>query len=100
MLTSTCPTLKYQNNMHILQSLGVRSLCCNAPFHFKEGWDYKTDGWVCSVCGEAKAHHIKPSKRTETINKVSMKKMKQEAKTKLVVRINKKLNASNIKRGE
>lgn len=57
--------------MNILQWIGARSRCCNAKFHYKYGWDYKEDGWVCSACGIRKEHHTDPKKRTETIGQVS-----------------------------
>lgn len=37
-----------------LQWLGFRSKCCNEPFEYHYGWDWKEDGYRCSRCEKPK----------------------------------------------
>jgi hypothetical protein len=71
--------------MNLLQWMGARSICCNAKFVFDKGWDYRTDGYVCSVCGTTKDFDINPRKRKENKQKTEARKaaLKSERNVKL-----------------
>lgn len=51
--------------MDILQWMGARSRCCNAPWEQKSGWNPHTDGWKCSQCKTVRPHNANARKRSD-----------------------------------